>query len=460
MRAEDINSLESESGIDSSDLTSIGNNAFANCTSLENYVVGTSVTDLGTSAFSGAKSVTVNASTPAVAEAAISSGAKTLTVNLNAMQENAEVGKLANKILLVANFTETFTLNGRDADGNAKTYSKIRIESNAAKNVTINGMNFVDNSGVVLKLAAENLTLNGVNIAPADSIAVILKADNTNIALQGKCTVATAGTCAILGKNISLSRVPGSNITTYLRVNSGDVYSCGNVVDAQDYLQQADGTKMTDKTAQKIVLISENAYQQLLNDTLDWVLASEAPVGATIVNQKYSYTLRTYTTSGSSSMSGWTKYDTKRTDWGATQGPVYSDPNNGSRNVWSEQYVSSSTHHYVYYHRCNGSKWGTDSTAPGWARHQIDLTWALGNGYYSSEYGIQFLGSYACPTCGAKNMWLYDYEYDANNYSTRWYYQEPVYTYYYYKDESKESATYPSGDNISNIQEWVQYIAK
>lgn len=447
--------------IDSSELTSIGNNAFANCTSLENYVVGTSVTDLGTSAFSGAKSVTVNASTPAVAEAAISSGAKTLTVNLNAMQENAEVGKLANKILLVANSTETFTLNGRDADGNAKTYSKIRIESNAAKNVTINGMNFVDNSGVVLKLAAENLTLNGVNIAPTTGIAVVLQADNTNIALQGKCTVATAGTCAILGKNISLSRVPGSNITTYLRVNSGDIYACGNVVDAYDYLQQADGTKMTDKTAQKIVLISENAYQQLLNDTLDWVLASEAPVGATIVNQKYSYTLRTYTTSGSSSMSGWTKYDTKRTDWGATQGPVYSDPNNGSRNVWSEQYVSSSTHHYVYYHRCSGDgRWSTDSLAPGWARHQIDLTWALGNGYYSAEYGIQFKGSYACPTCGAKNMWVPDYEYDANNYSTRWYYQEPVYTYYFYKDEDKESATYPSGDNISNIQEWVQYIVK
>lgn len=446
--------------IDSSDLTSIGNNAFANCTSLENYVVGTSVTDLGTSAFSGAKSVTVNASTPAVAEAAISSGAKTLTVNLNAMQENADVGKLANKILLVANSTETFTLNGRDADGNAKTYSNIRIESNAAKNVTINGMNFVDNSGVVLKLAAENLTLNGVNIAPTPGIAVVLKADNTNIALQGKCTVATAGICAILGKNISLSRVPGSNITTYLRVNSGDIYSCGNVVDAYDYLQQADGTKMTDTTAQKIVVISESSYEQLLNDTLDWVLASEAPVGATIVNQKYTYTLRSYTTSGSSSMSGWTKYDTKRTDWGATQGPVYSDPNNGSRNVWSEQYVSSTTHHYVYYHRCSGSKWGTDSTAPNWARHQIDLTWALGNGYYSAEYGIQFLGSYACPTCGAKNMWLYDYEYDENHYATRWYYQEPVYTYYYYKDESKESATYPSGDNISNIQEWVQYIAK
>ena len=418
------------------------------------------MTDLGTSAFSGAKSVTVNASTPAVAEAAISSGAKTLTVNLNAMQENADVGKLANKILLVANSTETFTLNGRDADGNAKTYSNIRIESNAAKNVTINGMNFVDNSGVVLKLAAENLTLNGVNIAPTPGIAVVLKADNTNIALQGKCTVATAGICAILGKNISLSRVPGSNITTYLRVNSGDIYSCGNVVDAYDYLQQADGTKMTDTTAQKIVVISESSYEQLLNDTLDWVLASEAPVGATIVNQKYTYTLRSYTTSGSSSMSGWTKYDTKRTDWGATQGPVYSDPNNGSRNVWSEQYVSSTTHHYVYYHRCSGSKWGTDSTAPNWARHQIDLTWALGNGYYSAEYGIQFLGSYACPTCGAKNMWLYDYEYDENHYATRWYYQEPVYTYYYYKDESKESATYPSGDNISNIQEWVQYIAK
>lgn len=449
--------------IDSSEFTAIGNNAFANCTSLEDYVVGTSVTSLGTSAFSGAKSVTINASTPSVAAKAVSSGAKALTVNLNDM-----TGNLSNKVLLIANATETFTLNGRDKNGNAKTYSNVRIESNGTKNVTLNGMNFTDNSGVVLKLAAEKLTLNGVNIDATEKTAIILKADSTDIALQGKCTVATTGTCVILGKNLSFSRVPTSNITTYLRVNSGNVYSCGTVSNGNSYLQQSDGTKMTETTTQKIVLIGEDAYQQLVNDTLDWVLASEAPAGATIVNRKYSYTVRSYTENSASSLSGWTKYDTKRTGWGPTQGAVYSDPSNGSRNVWSEQYETSRTPHYNYYHRhISSTSCSPSYTQAQWDAgqvHIITLDYELEYKGNSSEGGKPYYGYYkisGCPNiwyrCGDGDDGYISYTY---TYGTRWYYQEPVYTYYYYKDEAKESSTYPSGDNINDVQEWVQYVAK
>ncbi len=453
--------------IDSSALTSIGNNAFASCTSLENYIVGTSVKSLGASAFSNAKSVTVNASNPMVAEMAISSGAKTLTVNLNAMQEDTpSTGKLANKVLLVANSTETFTLNGRDADGNAKNYSNIRIESNEAKNVTINGMNFVDNSGIVLKLMAENLTLNGVNIDAAPNAAVVLKANNTNIALQGKCTVSTNGAFAILGKNISLSRVPGSNITTYLRVNSGDVYSCGNVVNTYGYLQQADGSNMTDKTSQRIVSISEASYQQLLNDSMDWVLESEVPTGATVISEKWTYTLRTNTTSSSSTMSGWTRYDKKRTSWGPTQGAVYSDPSNGERNVWSEQYVTSTTTYYNYYHRhINSTSCSPSYTQAQWDAgqvHLIKLTYQLEYKGTSSESSKKpYYGYYKLDGC--PNIWYQcaTFETYENTYGTRWYYQEPIYTYYFYKMENKESATeVKSSDTISNIQKWVKYVVQ
>lgn len=197
------------------------------------------------------------------------------------------------------------------------------------------------------------------------------------------------------------------------------------------------------------------------NELSDWVKPSEMPSDAITVNQKYTYTLRSYTTSGSSSMSGWTKYDTKRTSWGGTQGPVYSDPSNGSRNVWSEQYVSSYTHHWVYYHRYSSKKWSDDAHASSWARHQgPDVTYALPNGYYSSTTGQRYSGA-ACGSCGATNQWHLDYEYDSPNYSTRWYYQDPVYTYYYYKDENKETTTNPTGQsNVSNVQEWVQYRVK
>ena len=51
-------------------------------------------------------------------------------------------------------------------------------------------------------------------------------------------------------------------------------------------------------------------------------------------------------------------------------------------------------------------------------------------------------------------------EWVSDNYGTRWYYQDPVYTYYYYRDLSKESTSYPAGNDISNVQEWVQYREK
>lgn len=58
-------------------------------------------------------------------------------------------------------------------------------------------------------------------------------------------------------------------------------------------------------------------------------------------------------------------------------------------------------------------------------------------------------------------MWLPDGEYDVANYGTRWYYQEPIYTYYYKKTEAKEATTDPTGQsNVSNVQKWVKYRLK
>lgn len=186
----------------------------------------------------------------------------------------------------------------------------------------------------------------------------------------------------------------------------------------------------------------------------DWVLATKAPSGAEVVEHKWTY-IQT-TTSENSSKPGWTPYDKKVTSWTAEQGPVYSDPSNGVRSVRSEQYVSSTTRHYKYYHRWNGSRtWGSDSTARSWDRHPLDVTTKLEPNYKDTLqwYGK---GEFACSICGAKNMWLPDGEYEEPHYSTRWYYKDPVYTYYFKKDvvsytEIKES------DTISNVQHWVKY---
>lgn len=249
-------------------------------------------------------------------------------------------------------------------------------------------------------------------------------------------------------------------------INSGAKVYYGDVLNITytkaDYYSLT-STGKTSVTVNRNITSSDIYATAKENELSGWVLASNVPSGAKTINSKWTYTLRNYTSSSSSSLSGWTKYDTKRTSWGATQGPVYSNPSNGSRNVWDEQYVSSQTTHYKYYHRWNGNQtWGSDSTAKTWARHTCDLTYSLSHKYTGSSSGIKFYGNYTCPTCSADHMWIPDGTYTTNNYSTRWYYQEPVYTYYYYQDVSKETTSGdPTGQtNVSNVVKYVQYRAK
>ena len=158
-------------------------------------------------------------------------------------------------------------------------------------------------------------------------------------------------------------------------------------------------------------------------------------------------------------MSGWTKYDTKRTGWGGTQGPVYSNPSNGSRNVWSEQYETGRTHHYVYYHYANSAftsfSYAQSNTYCNY--REYDVTSAL---TYHKDYSGHAGYRYYHNGTNYYIVWL-SREYDDVSYGTRWYYQEPVYTYYYKKTEAKESSTeVKASDSISNVQKYVKYINK
>ena len=227
----------------------------------------------------------------------------------------------------------------------------------------------------------------------------------------------------------------------------------------------SDGTQVTEDT-----VISELDDVTVKAHWLSgWVTADSLPENASIDAEKWTYTLREYTEQSTDSYSGWTKYDTKRTSWGTTQGPVYSNPSNGYRNVWSEQYVASTTTHYTFYHRYgwgyntstgkNSYVWGSDSQLGSGERHEIDLTYDLSKS--SNFAGNSCWKGYTCPHCGQANVWLGRSTYVAEHKADRWYYQEPVYTYYYYRDVSQEAMNKPDEqENISNVQKWVKYIVK
>lgn len=153
-----FNGCTSLKSIEYETLTSIGKNAFANCTSLEKFTVDTTVTSIGVNAFENVKEVVVNACNSDIVKTATVSGAKSLSIYLKHLSD-----ELSNTILAVPATTESYALYGRDSDSKVKSYKNLRIDSKA-DNTIINGMNFVDNSGVVLKLNSSNVTLAEITI--------------------------------------------------------------------------------------------------------------------------------------------------------------------------------------------------------------------------------------------------------------------------------------------------------
>lgn len=507
-------------------VTKIGDNAFSGCISLNKFDVPNGVVSLGNNAFKDVKEISVTSSNAKVANAATNSGAKKIILDISSIADT-----LAADELNVSDSVEYFELRGKD-----KAYSGLKLNSNA-KVTVINGVTFKDCVGIPLKIESEELILNRVS-ATCPGYVLMLSADNTKISLQGTINLTSKNGNAIVCKNVSLSQLD-SSIAGRLEV-SGNIYVCGSMtqnnclkisngkiitINEDEYAKYIKGSfnitfdankgkvsekskiaycgtpigKLPDATRDYYSFdgwytqkeggdkVTESKVYSTTSDitlyahwkahsSSDWVKAETVPADAKVVNTKWSYTLREYATNSASSYSGWTKYDTKRTSWGATKGPVYSDPSNGKRNVWSESYVTSSNYktkyHYFRYSNSWSGSGGSDIAGTSYGSNyynydfDYELTIAGTNGnlsrgykyYYNAANGNTASGSYM--TVWKCNPFTTQ-EWVSNNYGTRWYYQEPVYTYYYYRDLKKETTSDPSGQkNVSNVQKWVQYQKK
>lgn len=498
--------------VNAAGIKKIGSNAFAGCTSMEELTIGANITSLGTNIVSNKTLLTVSAANKSIVEAAVNSGAKEVYLRVTDKCTN-----LNNSTLTIPNTMETFTINGF-----GKTYNNLRIVSNAKKTI-INRMNFVCDGQTPLTISSPNVELHETTIK-SPGICLALTADKTNLALRGECELTASTGNSMLCKQISLSQIDPA-LATSLKVNGNlliatsekDILSGKNLLKVTGkivgitvdefnkylkgvftvsfnanegvvnessktvvygstygslptptrdyytfdgwYTAKTGGNKITESSvfnsAENVTLYAHWTK----NPTSDWVLESALPEGASVVDQKWTYDLTSKTSSSSSSMSGWTKYDTKRTGWGGTQGPVYSNPSNGARNVWSEQYETSRTHHYVYYHYANSAFTSFSYAQSNTYRNyrEYDVTSAL---TYHKDYSGHAGYRYYHNGTNYYIVWL-SREYDDVSYGTRWYYQEPVYTYYYKKTEAKESSTeVKASDSISNVKKYVKYINK
>lgn len=238
-------------------------------------------------------------------------------------------------------------------------------------------------------------------------------------------------------------------LTSKASVYHGDVLAITYKKDDYYTIKSSGKTSITvtgDVTSSSIYATAE------LNPVSGWVKASTMPAGAEVINTKWSYTLRKYTTNAASSLSGWTKYDTKRTAWGSWSGWSTTNPSNGVRNVESRT-------EYHYYRWTNGSGSYTYKKDSSYWLEEQWFTYVLPTSQFGTSLG--YVG-----TDQGKNVWARaDY---TGNYSTdktwtrtTYRYQEPVYTYYYYQDNNLEATTDPTGQtDVSNVVKWVQYRAK
>lgn len=235
------------------------------------------------------------------------------------------------------------------------------------------------------------------------------------------------------------------------------------------YWTNASGTKITSSTIVSVTGNHTLTAQYSQNKEVGYVqdTGNNIPSDANITSVYWTYDETT--TSSTAKLDGWGSYISKAiTSYGSKQGPVYSDPSSGDRKVTSESYVSgynkkTVTIYYRYY--------ASDSlmySAKAYGTYE-GKTYPKENyqEFRSDQYNITPSGSfYHLNNVYGNWVWVYysrqeqvdDTSSPIN--ATRWYYQEPIYTYTYKRSQTSYSSTKPSGSNISNVKKFVKYIPR
>lgn len=452
---EGCTSLES---IEYEKIVSIGANAFAGCTSFNTFTVDDSVVKLGDGALANVPVVIVYANNSDVVRSAVNGKIKNLSIYLKNLTD-----ELKDTTLTVSEATNSFALYGRDLSKNVCSYSNVCIESNASETI-INGMRFIDNQDVPLRINSEAVTFAQVSVEAASGLALILSADTTNLYLQDKSAFSTSGNVSILSKGLVISKASGVNTTTSITADGGLLLYCGEFSDINSLF-------IGEKSE-----ISINSYEQYYNNALPWTLASEVPEDAYIISEKWTYDLTTNITSDQSSVEGYTLYNTT-SEWGE-YGPwsswsttKYTETD--SRDVEKKTIAATYKTQYNYSRYTNGGS-QTGPCAGTWSGvycgYYYERGWSDTRlSVYATQYSNQ-MGGYFNLYGSSSDPWYNETTkqvvvtsaYDMYRYRDR----SLIYTYYHTKTESLESATEitisdaGTNETISNIQKWVKYVVQ
>ena len=429
-------------------VTKIGAKAFYGCTLLEDYTISSKVTSIGVAAFMDVSKINVTPANAELVQVICNSGAKDIVLNI------ADVAsEMTNMALAIPEGTQYVELNG-----GKNTFNNLSISSKAETTV-INKMNMVSDKGVPFITSSNNVKVSSSSLE-APSWNIICSADNTTLTLDGTVTMTSAGAGVILTKNITLKQLL-ANSKAKLNV-SGNVYVCNQITD----------NGLLFVTNGEIVVINEDSFKALKQDSIEWVLESEMPSGAHVLAEKWTYDQTTTTTSDKNTLDGYTLYDTSYvwSNYGAWSGWQNSAiAASDSRQVETQNIPATYRTQWLY------SRYGSKSNGTGnigpckgtwggvYCQYYVDTGWldspkSVSGTQYSSQMGGNF-------NLYDNNQWFNEQtrQIIATNAYTQYRYRDrsKVYTYYFKKTESKESDTEVKESNeITNVQKWVKYVVE
>ena len=187
-------------------VTEIGAYAFKGCENLGKFVnskgeieysafmIDNKVTELGDGAFEGVNEIAVMANKAAVADAAINSGAKKITVDLTKLVDDYSGTKE------ITSDTEFFKIIG-----GGKTFCGLKIKSDAAETF-ISNATFTENVNIPLEISSETVTLARVTVENAPGLALCLYAENTDLKLYRNVILTSKSDNTVLSQNVVLSK--------------------------------------------------------------------------------------------------------------------------------------------------------------------------------------------------------------------------------------------------------------
>ena len=498
----------------------IGSNAFKNCTSLCEMTLSSQITSLGSGAFDGSDGVTVYASTPEIVKTAMGFNVGRLTIDLNYMEGSLDGEQLETQegvtYFELNGGGKTFSNLTIESDAETTDISNITINSSISNPVKLSsryvnlGFTKITAAGFALNLTNDTttVTLEGNNYIESNSENAML---SKNIILNEKEESSSIGKMRIKGNALVYGEHRGDQFSSFdsavhnfvtltqgeyeryftsLQVsfnsNGGEPESFSRVmyygesfidlpVPSRDYYSfdgwytEPEGGDRIDEGTPVLLTGDITLYAHWTEHELSgWVLASNVPDGANVKETKWTYVYTTGSELGNSSNYNIIDYSTEWSEYGAWSDWSTSEAiNSDSRQVETKHVDAVYKNQYHYYRYVNSShtSYGTRGFSDCYYLERITLDYELT--YKATVDGIKFYGTYSGISY-FKDRWIKE---DGSYSGPSPYITQALVTAahneYRYRDRSLiyiytlESENDPTGQaNVSDVQQWVRYIAK